>query len=76
MDQERDVFRQMSLSQDAIAPKHIAKHTIEDDIGMVHELTQVCMGVFFILVNSQNIANLTTSYINPQPSRLMTVFVF
>lgn len=31
----------MAEVQEAIAPKHIAKHTMEDDIGMVHEITQV-----------------------------------
>ena len=41
MDLERDVFSKMGQVQEAIAPKHIAKHTMEDDIGMIHELTQV-----------------------------------
>jgi len=42
MDLERDVFSSMSIVQESIAPKHIAKNpTMEDDISMVHELTQV-----------------------------------
>ena len=41
MDLEKDMFKKMAEVQEAIAPKHIAKHTMEDDIGMVHELTQV-----------------------------------
>lgn len=41
MDLERDVFSSMSVVQESIAPKHIAKNpTMEDDISMVHELTQ------------------------------------
>ena len=42
MDTEKDVFKQISSVQEEVAPKNIAKHTMEDDIGMVHELTQVC----------------------------------
>ena len=42
MDIEKDVCSKMLECQNEIAPKHIAKHTIEDDIGMVHEITQVC----------------------------------
>ena len=40
IDNEKDVLSRLSQVQDAIAPKHLAKHTVEDDIGMVHELTQ------------------------------------
>ena len=42
MDSERLVLEKMMLVQDQVAPKHIAKNTMEDDIGMVHELSQVC----------------------------------
>ena len=43
MDAEREVFSKMSSIQEAIAPKTSTKqiHSMEDDIGMVHELTQV-----------------------------------
>ena len=38
---KKDVLGRLSQMQDAIAPKHLAKQTLEDDIGMVHEFTQV-----------------------------------
>ena len=42
MDLERGVYSTMSSVQETIAPKHVAKNpTMEDDISMVHELTQV-----------------------------------
>ena len=41
MDLEKEVFCKLQEVQDAIAPKGIAKCTMEDDIGMVHELSQV-----------------------------------
>lgn len=44
---EKDINRRMMEVQESIAPKHIAKTTIEDDIGMVHELTQV--SIFILL---------------------------
>ena len=47
MDLEKDMFKKMAEVQEAIAPKHIAKHTMEDDIGMVHELTQVTHTILF-----------------------------
>lgn len=41
MDSEKVVLDKMISVQDQVAPKHIAKTTMEDDIGMVHELSQV-----------------------------------
>ena len=46
------MLSRLSQVQDAIAPKHLAKHTVEDDIGMVHELTQVWIVVFFFVFNN------------------------
>ena len=42
MDQEKDVLAKLSGVQDNVAPKHISlkNSTMEDDIGMIHELTQ------------------------------------
>ena len=41
MDQEKDVLERLREVRETVAPRHMSKLTLEDDIGMIHELTQV-----------------------------------
>ena len=42
IDQEKDVLERLREVRESVAPRHMSKLTLEDDIGMIHELTQVC----------------------------------
>ena len=41
VDQEKDVLERLCEVRETVAPRHMEKVTLEDDIGMIHELTQV-----------------------------------
>ncbi len=42
IDNEKDVLRRLTATQEAISPKHDTKHdSVDGDVSMIHELTQV-----------------------------------
>ena len=55
MDQEKDVLERLREVHETVAPRHMSKLTLEDDIGMIHELTQVSRHLF-----TQSLAHLLT----------------
>ncbi|KAI0208271.1 hypothetical protein LSAT2_007050 [Lamellibrachia satsuma] len=73
MDQEKDVLERLREVRETVAPRHMAKVTLEDDIGMIHELTQGNIQRCQLLVDQLSEARTTMLRLLDHKSRILEV---